>query len=157
MNKNKGELKLMDIITFGEKKEGIEYIKRPAAYCLLFNSQKDKIAIIQKNDGNYFLPGGGIENKETHQECLTREALEEMGMDIDIGRFVGTARRYFYSTNEYKYYLSEGYFYLCTMVKQISEPTEEDHSLRWLKPIKAIDNLFHEHQSWAIKEGLRRL
>ncbi|MFJ8104000.1 hypothetical protein [Lysinibacillus sp. NPDC096212] len=50
----------MDIITFGEKKEGKDYIWRPAVYCLMFNSQKEKIAIIQTNDGNFFLPGGGI-------------------------------------------------------------------------------------------------
>ncbi|WP_367976436.1 hypothetical protein [Niallia sp. RD1] len=24
---------------------------------------------MQTSDGKYFLPGGGIENKETHQEC----------------------------------------------------------------------------------------
>jgi len=29
---------MMGIITFGEKKEGIDYIWRPAVYCLMFNS-----------------------------------------------------------------------------------------------------------------------
>jgi len=147
----------MDIITFGEIEEGVEYIKRPAVYCLIFNNQKDKIAIIQTSDGKYFLPGGGIENNETHQECLIREALEEMGMEIEIGPFIGNARRYFYSTNEYKYYLSEGYFYLCSMVKPIGEPTEEGHFLKWMEPIQAIESLFHEHQSWAINEVLETL
>ncbi|MEY9977355.1 hypothetical protein ABH968_002301 [Lysinibacillus sp. RC79] len=28
----------MDIITFGEKKEDKEYIRRPAVYCLMFFS-----------------------------------------------------------------------------------------------------------------------
>ncbi|MFS0661346.1 NUDIX domain-containing protein [Niallia alba] len=147
----------MNIITFGEIEEGKEYIKRSAVYGLIFNNQKDKIAIIQTSDGKYFLPGGGIENKETHQECLIREALEEMGMEIEIGPFIGNARRYFYSTNEYKYYLSEGYFYLCNMVKQIGEPTEEGHFLKWMEPIHAIESLFHEHQSWAINEVLETL
>ena len=43
----------------------------------MFNDQKDKIAIIETGDGKYFLPGGGIENTETHEECMKREALEE--------------------------------------------------------------------------------
>jgi 8-oxo-dGTP diphosphatase len=146
----------MDIITFGEKEEGKEYIWRPAVYCLMFNCQNDKMAIIQTSDGKYFLPGGGIENNETHEECLKREALEEMGMEIEIGHFVGCARRYFYSTNEYKYYLSEGYFYLCDMGRPISQPTEVDHFLKWIEPIRAIENLFHEHQSWAVKVALRQ-
>jgi len=62
-------VEILNIITFGEIEEGKEYIKRPAVYGLIFNNQKDKIAIIQTSDGKYFLPGGGIENKETHQEC----------------------------------------------------------------------------------------
>jgi 8-oxo-dGTP diphosphatase len=146
----------MEIITFGEKEEGKDYMWRPAVYCLMFNSQKDKVAVIQTNNGKYFLPGGGIEDDETHEECLKREALEEMGMDIEIGQFIGCARRYFYSTIEYKYYLSEGYFYLCDEGKQLSEPTEEDLFLKWIEPYQAIECLFHEHQSWAVNEIIKR-
>lgn len=145
----------MEIITFGEKEEGIEYIWRPAVYCLMFNNQKNKMAIIQTGDGKYFLPGGGIENNETHKECLKREALEEMGMDIEVGYFVGCARRYFYSTNEDKYYLSEGHFYICDIGKKISKPIEVDHNLKWMEPFEAKENLFHEHQSWAVYEALK--
>ncbi|GAB0168040.1 NUDIX domain-containing protein [Lysinibacillus sp. CTST325] len=147
----------MGIITFGEKKEGENYIWRPAVYCLMFNSQKEKIAIIQTKDGNFFLPGGGIEKNESHEECLKREALEEMGMDIELGHFIGCAQRYFYSTNEYKYYLSEGYFYLCDKGRQISKPTEVDHFLLWMEPMQAIDCLFHEHQSWTVNKALLQL
>lgn len=88
----------MDIITFGKKERGKEYILRPAVYCVMFNGQKDKVAIIKTSDGKYFLPGGGIEGNETHEECLKREALEEMGTDIEMGHFIGRATRYFYST-----------------------------------------------------------
>ncbi|MDH5162967.1 hypothetical protein [Heyndrickxia oleronia] len=56
----------MSFITFGQKEDAKEYIKRPAVYCLMFNNQKDRIAIIETGDGKYFLPGGGIENTETH-------------------------------------------------------------------------------------------
>lgn len=147
----------MDVITFGGKEEGKEYIKRPAVYCVMFDSQKDKIAIIQTRDGKYFLPGGGIENNETHEECIQREALEEIGMDIEMGHFLRCARRYFYSTNEFKYYLNEGYFYLCEAGRQISQPTEEDHLLIWIDPNKAIEHLFHERQSWAVNEALSQL
>jgi 8-oxo-dGTP diphosphatase len=147
----------MDIITFGKKEEGKEYILRPAVYCVMFNSQDKKVAIIQTGDGKYFLPGGGIEGNETHEECLKREALEEMGMDIKIGDFIGCAKRYFYSTNEFKHYLSESYFYICDIGKEVSKPIEADHFLKWIEPSQAIKNLFHEHQSWAISEALKQL
>ena len=146
---------MMGLITFGQKEDAIEYIKRPAVYALMFNGQKDKIAIIQTGDGKYFLPGGGIENNETHEECMKREALEEMGMEIELGHFIGCAQRYFFSTNEYKYYLSEGHFYLCEIGKKVSEPTEEDNFLIWVEPIQAAENLFHEHQRWAVNEALK--
>ncbi|TYS14147.1 NUDIX domain-containing protein [Rossellomorea vietnamensis] len=147
----------MDIITFGKKEEGKEYILRPAVYCVMFNSPGDKAAIIQTGDGKYFLPGGGIEGNESHEQCLKREALEEMGMDIKMVDFIGCANRYFYSTNECKYYLSEGYFYSCEFIKKFSKPIEEDHLLEWIKPCQAINKLFHEHQSWAINEALKQL
>nr|WP_058004303.1 NUDIX domain-containing protein [Heyndrickxia oleronia] len=145
----------MAVITFGQKEDAKEYIKRPAVYCLMFNKKKDRIAIIETGDGKYFLPGGGIENNETHEGCIKREALEEMEMEIEVGHFIGCAQSYFFSTNEYKYYLSEGYFYLCEMGKQVSEPTEEDHLLIWVEPIRAVENLFHEHQIWAVNEALK--
>ena len=145
----------MGIITFGQKEDAVEYIKRSAVYCLIFNDQKDKLAIIRTGDGKYFLPGGGIEKHETHEECMKREALEEMGMEIELGHFLGCAQRYFFSTNQYKYYLSEGYFYLCEMGNLVSEPTEEDNFLIWVEPIQAAEHLFHEHQSWAVNEALK--
>ncbi|MFD2045790.1 NUDIX hydrolase [Ornithinibacillus salinisoli] len=146
----------METITFGEKEEGKEFIWRQAVYGLMFNSQKDRLAIIQTSDGEYFLPGGGIENNETHEECLKRESVEEMGMYIKVGSFIGCARRYFYSSNENKHYLSQGYFYLCEMGRQVSKPIEDDHFLQWIEPSQSTEILFHEHQIWAVKEALRK-
>ncbi|MFV8829823.1 NUDIX domain-containing protein [Alkalihalobacterium sp. APHAB7] len=64
----------------------------------MFKDERKKVAIIQTSDEKFFLPGGGIENNETHEECLKREAIEEMGMSIEMCHFLGCARRYFYST-----------------------------------------------------------
>lgn len=144
----------MRIPVFGDKKDGIEYIRRPAVYGLMFNEANGKIGIIQC-DGEYFLPGGGIEENETHEQCLKREAIEEMGMEVEMGAFIGRANRYFYSTGEFVYYLNEGYFYLCKMGRQLGEPLESDHFLFWLEPPVAMERLFHEHQSWAVNEALK--
>lgn len=145
------------MVVFGVKEEDIEYTLRPGVYAIIFNEQNDKIAVIRTNDGKYFLPGGGIENSETHEECLKREAIEEMGACVEVSRFIGRAQRYFYSTNECKYYLSDGYFYLCVCVSQIFEPLEIDHFLEWIELSKALKVLFHEHQSWAIGEALKQI
>ncbi|MGD6845735.1 NUDIX hydrolase [Bacillus infantis] len=139
---------LFKMLTFGEKIEKIEYTSRPAVYGLFFHPENGKVAVIQTGDGKSFLPGGGIEAGETHEECMKREALEEMGTEIELGPFLGQARRYFYSTNEYIYYLSEGYFYLCEIVRQISLP---------LDPLDAEAGLFPEHQGWAVKEAWEKV
>lgn len=101
---------------FGFKEDDVDYIFRPGAYGLIFHEHKDKNAVIQTDDGNYFLPGGGLENEESHEQCLLREGIEEMGMTLEIGSFIGGALRYFYSANDRSYYLSEGYFYFCNIL-----------------------------------------
>ncbi|MFB3225231.1 NUDIX domain-containing protein [Exiguobacterium sp. PHA03] len=96
----------MDVITFGQKEQNQHYITRYAVYAVMRDPQTDKIAVIQKKDGKLFLPGGGIEANETPEECLKREVLEETGMDVNIGDFIGRANQYFYSQNETTYYLN---------------------------------------------------
>ncbi|WP_043933222.1 NUDIX hydrolase [Bacillus sp. EB01] len=139
---------------FGEKIEGEEYLERPAVYGLMFNSTKAKIGLVECG-GKYFLPGGGLEGSETHEECLKRENLEDLGIQSEIGPFIGRAQRYFVSTLDETYYLSDGYFYLCEAGEKVQMPTEEDHNLVWMKPEEAINSLFHEHQSWAVSEALK--
>ncbi|MEH7443582.1 NUDIX domain-containing protein [Bacillus sp. JJ1122] len=141
---------------FGFKEDDVDYIYRPCIYGLIFNEHKDKIAVIQTDDGNYFLPGGGLENEESHEECLLREGIEEMGMTLEIGSFIGCALRYFYSANDRSYYLSEGHFYFCNILCKSGKPTEDGHYLRWLEPAKAINCLFHDHQSWAVGKVLKK-
>ena len=146
----------MNVITFGQKDMNQCYITRPAIYAVMRDSQKDKIAVIQKRDGKLFLPGGGIEANETPEECLKREVLEETGMDVNIGDFIGRANQYFYSQNETTYYLNEGQFYLCDTGEEVQSPIEDDHVLQWIDPADAIDHLFHEHQRWTVQNALKK-
>lgn len=140
-------------LTFGSKKINVHYTLRPSCYAIIFQSSSSKIAVIQKGD-RYFLPGGGMEGNETKEECLHRELLEELGWAIKIDQYIGNAARYFYAEKEDIYYLNDGFFYIANMVQIQTENCEEDHVLRWMSPLHAIELLIHDHQKWAVEQAL---
>lgn len=141
----------MDKIIFGKKEDRVEYDNRPGVYVIIFDDKKEKIAIIQTSNG-YFLPGGGIDNNESHEECLKREAIEELGWKIEIGKYLGDAGQYFYSPVEKKYIFSDAHFYLGGKTEDACEPTAFDHKTVWLTIDEAKQKLYHEHQVWALEQ-----
>lgn len=143
-------------IIFGEKMEGLSYKLRKGVYAVIFNSSNDKIAVVRTADGKYFLLGGGVENNESHQDCLTREIIEEAGYEVIIGTYIGTSMRYFLSAKN-EPMISDGYFYLAQLREKVQEPIEDDHFLEWVNVKEVEELLFHEHQVWAVKEGVKML
>ncbi|QUG84641.1 NUDIX hydrolase [Bacillus nitratireducens] len=140
-------------LTFGYKEPTVQYVLRPSCYTIIFNSSSSKIAVIQKGD-RYFLPGGGMESMETKEECLYRELLEELGWAIEINQYIGNTARYFYAEKEDTYYLNDGFFYSANMVHQQTNNCEDDHVLKWMSPILAVELLIHDHQKWAVEQAL---
>ncbi|PEW81532.1 DNA mismatch repair protein MutT [Bacillus cereus] len=140
-------------LTFGSKKRTVHYVLRPSCYAIIFLSSSSMIAVIQKGD-RYFLPGGGMEGDETKDACLHRELLEELGWVIEIDQYIRNAARDFYAEKEDTYYLNDGFFYIANMVQKQTENCEEDHVLRWMSPLLAIELLLHDHQKWAVQQAL---
>lgn len=69
------------------------YKKRLAARAVLLN--KKKIALLYVSSQEYYkLPGGGVEEKETIEEALGREMLEETGCTIKIISDIGAVVEY---------------------------------------------------------------
>ncbi|TWT28397.1 NUDIX hydrolase [Planomicrobium sp. CPCC 101110] len=138
---------------FGEQAEGVDYHLRKGVYAVIFNAAKDKVATVKTPKDRYFLPGGGIEEKELPEECLRRELLEETGYAIAVGSFIGTAMRFFHSRKNGPM-LNDGYFYLATLKEKVQEPTETDHILTWLPIARLQELLVHEHHYWAVMKAL---
>lgn len=145
----------MNKMQFGEKREGIEYRLRKGVYAVIFNADMNKVALVKTSSERYFLPGGGIENQELPEDCLKRELLEETGHAITIGPFIGTAMRFFHSVQNGPM-LNDGYFYLAQLNEKIQEPIEEDHFLKWISIEQLKDFLVHDHQYWAVMEGMKK-
>ena len=72
----------MEKPVFGEKEQSAEYFNRYAAYIIV--EKNNEIALIEAPNGAFFLPGGEIEGKETKEEAISRELLEEMGINAEI-------------------------------------------------------------------------
>ena len=86
-------------IEFGNKISGVKYRVRQGVYGLILNGDQN-IALVKVRDG-YFLPGGGIEDNETHEECLKRECEEDLGYNIKLGEYIGKSSNYTVSYNFY--------------------------------------------------------
>jgi 8-oxo-dGTP pyrophosphatase MutT (NUDIX family) len=54
---------------------------RVSVKALVFDDHR-RLLVIQNRDGTWELPGGGWEHAETLDQCLRREILEELGVDV---------------------------------------------------------------------------
>jgi 8-oxo-dGTP diphosphatase len=144
---------MMTKLTFGYKKPTEQYVLRPSCYAVIFNPVTSNIAVIQNRE-HYFLPGGGMVGMETKEACLQRELLEELGWAIEIEQYISNAARYFYAEKEDTYYFNDGFFYIANMIHQQINNCEDDHVLKWLSPILAVELLIHDHQKWAVEQAL---
>ncbi len=71
------EADVLNIALFGMTAK--QWRDRDGAY--LIPMKDDKIGVVKTSKG-YFLLGGGLDSGESHEECITRECLEEAGQKI---------------------------------------------------------------------------
>lgn len=141
-------------IEFGSKIEGVHYKERIGVYALIPDSDSN-IALIKTGRG-YFLPGGGIEGNETHEECLKRECSEEMGYNVMIGDYIGQLTNYTVSFKNNEYLKVVGHVYIAKLLDINSLKTEEDHELIWVPIKESVDKMYIEFQSYAIKNYIEQ-
>lgn len=98
---------------------------RPAARTVILDKD-GKIAVVEVKRGLYYkIPGGGVEDNETLEECALREAREEAGCKVEIIVDLGSSE--FNSDSEvygFEIHHSEGF--LAMVIGEIGEPQLED-------------------------------
>lgn len=125
------------------------YTKRIGAYGIIVNDE-GLIALVKTKTG-YFLPGGGVEGIESPEECLKRECLEEIGVEVSVIDNFARGNYFFYSPNLNINMESVGIFFTCKIEKYLDVMTESDHELVWLGAEQAADLMYLDNQ----RESLR--
>ncbi|ALS00731.1 NUDIX hydrolase [Enterococcus silesiacus] len=138
--------------SFGEKSETLVYKKRLGAYIIVSRNNETEIVLIQAPNGAYFLPGGEIESGETKETAIHREMLEELGIEVTIGEYLGQADEYFHSRHRMTDYYNPGYFFVAIKWQQVCAPLEKTNRICWVSVEKGIHLLKRGSHKWAVKK-----
>lgn len=133
---------------FGKRVEGVQYADRPSTYGVIVKN--GQIAVIKSDFFNkYFLIGGGIEKGETETETLRREAIEEVGFQIEIGEKIGEAVEYFYAEIDKLYIAKKCNFYRASLMSKIEKKTE--NKLICIDK-DGLEKMYHKSHQWIVEK-----
>ena len=142
------------MIQFGQLPKNMDCFTRPGSYGII--SETGKVALVRIIGwGKYFLPGGGIDEGETPEEALRREAEEETGYSVEVGEKIGQAAVYVTAKNKRSYINLQGTFFAAKIIAQdLSLMVEEDHETVWLTQKEAVKVLHLESHRWALQQWM---
>ena len=137
---------------FGIKKN-VNYMDRAGVY--LVPAKDGKVGVVKTSKG-YFLLGGGLDSGESHEECIKRECLEEIGYIVTVGKKVCAAEMYCkHPTIGYFHPIQT--YYVGELLDQVSVPVEDDHEFVWMDYNELVDNMYLEMQSWALEQCMKEI
>jgi 8-oxo-dGTP diphosphatase len=129
-------------------KEDVEYLDREGVY--LIPCRNTQVGVVQTPKGYFFL-GGGLENGESHLDCIERECIEEVGCSPCVEGRLCSAEAYIkHPTIGYFHPIQTYYF--GTLLDRDSIPIEKDHILCWIEYDQLKGKMFLEMQNWALEE-----
>jgi 8-oxo-dGTP diphosphatase len=139
---------------FGVRPASASCVIRPSAYGLV---RRDRLglAVVRTSRGVY-LPGGGVEDGETTEESIRREALEECGLLVEVGAWETRRVQFVYSEAEGTHFEKRIVFVECSPVNLVAASSELDHELVWVIFDEAARLLSHEGHRWAVEQWRSR-
>lgn len=132
---------------FGTKVNA-EYLDREGAY--LIPCHNNKVGVIQTSKGYFFL-GGGLENGESHLDCIERECLEEVGCSPCVECKLCSAEAFIKHPTIGYFHPIQTYYFGMLLDKKLT-PTETDHVLCWIEYDQLRGKMFVEMQNWALEQ-----
>jgi len=141
-----------EVPQFGSRPAARRSTVRPSAYAFL-RDRAGRVAVVRAIDG-IFLPGGGIENGESPEEAVVREALEECGLVLRVGACVSRVVQ-FVVTAEGESVEKRCAFFDARIERANRAAMLPGHETLWLGPASAALTLKHESQMWAVREWMK--
>lgn len=111
------------------------------------------MAVVRAIDGT-FLPGGGLEDGESPEEAVAREALEECGLVVRVGACV-TRLVQFVVTAEGLGVEKRCAFFGAWIERENRAAMLPGHETLWLGPTRATQILKHESHMWALRDWMK--
>jgi ADP-ribose pyrophosphatase YjhB (NUDIX family) len=135
----------------------MEEIKKPyiGADAIILN-EKNQVLLIHRTgknfNGYWGLVSGMIEWGEDVHTALKREALEEIGVEIDIIRFTG---KYYDRIGRHPSKTVICLPHICKITKGIPRPVSECDAIQWFNPIDIKDmELAYDHKQMLKDEDI---
>jgi 8-oxo-dGTP diphosphatase len=101
-----------------------------------------------------FLPGGGLEDGESPDEAVAREALEECGLVVRVGACLIRLVQ-FVVTAEGVDVEKRCSFFDARIERENRAAMLPGHETLWLGPTRAAQILKHDSQMWALRDWIR--
>lgn len=118
-------------------------LTRLAACGVIFNDRRETLLILRNDMPLWESPGGIVDEGETHEQAVIREAKEEIGCDTAIKHYLGTIYRKIddLMLNGYRYFR----FYELTMLSR--EIVLDEHvAFEWFAVDRLPNNLAPLHR-----------
>ena len=144
-------------LQFGTPEPGLDYVRRPTAFGLVFHEGRLACVRVDRGEGSYHdLPGGAVDGDETEEQALVREFVEETGMAVRPFARIAEAAQYFRKSDGAPINNTGGFWVAEMLSIDPAAKVEADHELVWLHPHTALNDLRHDAHAWAVAAWLRR-
>jgi 8-oxo-dGTP pyrophosphatase MutT (NUDIX family) len=150
--------KTIGIQSIDEKEHQLKY--RTAVRAIIIDNEK--ILVVQSNSGDFKVPGGGIEGKESHNEALIREVAEETGyLSCEVKEKIGEViERHIDMFDSNVIFQMDSHYYLCEVhgkngPQQLDDyELEEEYKPKWVSIHEVISNnqLLIDQKRWLHRE-----
>lgn len=131
-----------------------EYTKSRVACRGIVLSGEKILLTYEVNTDQYFIPGGGVEDAESLEECCRRELAEETGY------LVKPLSKYLTIHEYYEEWFFVSHYFICEIVGETAQKLTEREAEaglkpRWIPLTEAIE-IFSGHQEYAAEDEMKR-